>query len=100
MSGEPLRQHGEDAGHPGLGEHQRLVPPEPGDLLALVGRRFGIGIVGSDEVAQVEVGVTPPAVVDVDVGQLGASPSSATAIPVSSVASRRAPSHGVSPGST
>ena len=56
---------------PGSATVIAVVPVEPGDVLALPRRRRRIGVVGVDAVAQVEVGVTTRAGVDVDVDQLG-----------------------------
>ena len=55
---------------PGSATASARLPVEPHDVLALTRRWGRIGVAGLQEVAQVEVGVTSGAGVDVDVGQL------------------------------
>ena len=71
-------------------------------LLALVGRRRRVGVAAVEQVAQVEVGVAARRRGARRRGPARADPAPAwrTARPVSSTASRRAASHGVSPAST
>ena len=83
-----------------VGHGAGLVPSEPPRLGTLAGRGCGVPVGRHQQVPQVEVGVPVGGVVDVDV-DAGAGPrrDGRATRPVSSWDSRRAASHGPSPGS-